>query len=86
MKRTTIVSSFIAGLVIAGSILLAVQPDLATRARAALAQHKGSIILSGIREPVEILRDKWGVPHIYARNTTDLFFAQFRTNTGGNIH
>jgi hypothetical protein len=37
MKRTTIVSSFIAGLVIAGSILLAVQPDLATRARAALA-------------------------------------------------
>jgi penicillin amidase len=76
MKRTTIVSSFIAGLVIAGSILLAVQPDLATRARAALAHHKGSIILSGIREPVEILRDKWGVPHIYARNTADLFFAQ----------
>jgi penicillin G amidase len=43
MKRTTIVSSFIAGLVIAGSILLAVQPDLATRARAALAQHTGSL-------------------------------------------
>lgn len=30
----------------------------------------------GLREPVEILRDKWGVPHIYAKNTTDLFFAQ----------
>jgi len=30
----------------------------------------------GLREPVEILRDKWGVPHIYAKNTPDLFFAQ----------
>ncbi len=25
---------------------------------------------------VEILRDRWGVPHIYAKNTDDLFFAQ----------
>ena len=30
----------------------------------------------GLRESVEILRDKWGVPHIYAKNTGDLFFAQ----------
>ncbi|MEO8026701.1 MAG: penicillin acylase family protein [Bryobacteraceae bacterium] len=30
----------------------------------------------GLREPVEILRDKWGVPHIYAKNADDLFFAQ----------
>src|SRR5579863_574538 len=30
----------------------------------------------GLKEPVEILRDKWGVPHIYAKNTDDLFFAQ----------
>ena len=30
----------------------------------------------GLREPVEILRDRWGVPHIYAKNTDDLFFAQ----------
>jgi penicillin amidase len=34
------------------------------------------IPVAGLREPVEILRDRWGVPHIYARNTTDLFFAQ----------
>ena len=32
--------------------------------------------IPGLREPVEILRDKWGVPHIYAKNTADLFFAQ----------
>src|SRR5579872_708300 len=32
--------------------------------------------VSGLHEPVEILRDRWGVPHIYAKNTDDLFFAQ----------
>jgi penicillin G amidase len=32
--------------------------------------------VAGLKEPVEILRDKWGVPHIYAKNTEDLFFAQ----------
>jgi penicillin amidase len=29
-----------------------------------------------LEEPVEILVDRWGVPHIYARNEHDLFFAQ----------
>jgi penicillin amidase len=32
--------------------------------------------LAGLRQSVEILRDRWGVPHIYASNTADLFFAQ----------
>ncbi len=32
--------------------------------------------LAGLIEPVEILRDRWGVAHIYARNEHDLFFAQ----------
>lgn len=27
-------------------------------------------------QPVEIIRDSWGVPHIYAQTETDLFFAQ----------
>jgi len=30
----------------------------------------------GLHARVEILRDKWGVPHIYAANPDDLFFAQ----------
>ena len=34
------------------------------------------ISVPGLLEPVEVLRDRWGVPHIYARNTQDLFFAQ----------
>src|ERR1700736_6931426 len=29
-----------------------------------------------VRRPVEILRDRWGVPHIYASSSDDLFFAQ----------
>lgn len=32
--------------------------------------------LAGLKKPVEILRDRWGVPHIYAANAADLFFAQ----------
>ncbi|MBK9170756.1 MAG: penicillin acylase family protein [Bryobacterales bacterium] len=35
-----------------------------------------TVTLPGLRDSVEILRDKWGVPHIYAKNQDDLFFAQ----------
>ena len=34
------------------------------------------IKLSGLQQPVEVLRDQWGVPHIYAKTRDDLFFAQ----------
>src|SRR4051812_45383781 len=34
------------------------------------------IALPGLSQPVEILRDRWGIAHIYARNEPDLFFAQ----------
>ena len=30
----------------------------------------------GLQEAVEILRDRWGIAHIYAKNQHDLFFAQ----------
>ncbi len=36
----------------------------------------GAIHVAGLQAPVEVIRDKWGVPHIYAANTHDLFFAQ----------
>ena len=32
--------------------------------------------VSALLEPVEILRDKWGINHIYAKNQHDLFFSQ----------
>jgi penicillin G amidase len=52
-------------------------PDgLWARARAALAQADGEIDLEGLHHPVEVIRDRWGVAHIYARTVDDLFFAQ----------
>jgi penicillin G amidase len=34
------------------------------------------INILGLKAPVEILRDNWGINHIYAQNQHDLFFAQ----------
>lgn len=34
------------------------------------------LYIEGLKKPVEILRDKWGINHIYAKNQHDLFFAQ----------
>ena len=50
--------------------------DLAARARAVLAQTSGTLRLSGLQRPVTVLRDPWGVPHIFAETQDDLFFAQ----------
>jgi penicillin amidase len=36
----------------------------------------GEVRVPGLSEEVEVFRDPWGVPHIYARNLDDLFFAQ----------
>src|SRR2546423_9121460 len=50
--------------------------SLLTRAKAVLSQVEGDIRLPGLKEPVEVLRDRWGVAHLYAKNQDDLFFAQ----------
>jgi penicillin amidase len=42
----------------------------------AVAAPAEEIKLKGLQQPVEILRDQWGVPHIYAQTQDDLFFAQ----------
>src|SRR5713226_10675591 len=44
--------------------------------RRPLPKTKGNLHLQGLHEPVEIIRDRYGVPHIYAQNEDDLFFAQ----------
>ncbi len=35
-----------------------------------------TLALPGLTAAVEVRRDRWGVPHIYARNQRDLFYAQ----------
>ncbi|MBI1763894.1 MAG: penicillin acylase family protein [Acidobacteria bacterium] len=52
------------------------QADLQQRARAALAQTSGTLKLAGLQKPVRVLRDDWGIAHIYAETQDDLFFAQ----------
>ena len=32
--------------------------------------------LAGLEQSVTVLRDTWGIPHIYAENQHDMFFAQ----------
>ncbi len=45
-------------------------------ARDRLSQLDGTIRLNGLEQPVEVLRDRWGVAHVYAETVHDLFFAQ----------
>lgn len=51
-------------------------PSLAQQAKKLLAQLDGKVTIAGLKEPVEVKRDQWGIAHIYARNQHDLFFAQ----------
>src|SRR5256712_40011 len=43
--------------------------------RRPVPRAKGKVSLKGLREGAEIVRDRWGVPHIYASNLNDLAFA-----------
>jgi penicillin amidase len=61
------VAGAVAGLVGVGYYLLLKRP---------LARTEGSLSLPGLEDPVEVLRDRWGVPHIYARSVHDLLLAQ----------
>ena len=45
-------------------------------ARARLSRIDGTIRVAGLDSAVEVRRDRWGVPHIYANDVDDLFFAQ----------
>jgi penicillin amidase len=44
--------------------------------RRPLPKVKGELSFPGLHEPVEIITDRYGVPHIYAQNEDDLYFAQ----------
>ncbi len=39
-------------------------------------QISGAVTLAGLHGPVTVVRDTWGVPHISAATSDDLFFAQ----------
>jgi penicillin amidase len=52
-------------------LLTAIIPNLAIG-----QSQTDSLSIPGLRQRVEVVRDRWGVNHIYAGNEYDLFFAQ----------
>ena len=44
--------------------------------RLPLPEYSGTIVLTGLQSDVEVRYDSYGVPHIFAENDEDLFFAQ----------
>ena len=57
-----------------GGVVL--KPIIKEMSRAKLPKIDGQVFLKGLKEEVEIIRDEWGVAHIYANNINDLVFAQ----------
>lgn len=51
-------------------------PFLLTLFSTALFAQSKTITLQALQDSVEIIIDEWGIPHIYAQNEKDLFFAQ----------
>jgi len=45
-------------------------------AKKAFPSMHGDEYIQGLNENVEILWDKWGIPHLFAKNIDDLFFSQ----------
>ena len=43
---------------------------------ASVLHAQETLTVDGLDRPVEILKDKWGISHIYAETEHDLFFAQ----------
>lgn len=71
-------TAFFAFVLAVTTFLVAQQPaaDLYERAEKALSPITGEFTIRGLKQPVKVARDNWGVAHIYAANQDDLFFAQ----------
>jgi penicillin amidase len=67
----------IVGGALAGMAGLGALAGLGTLAalRHSLPRTSGTLRLPGLHAPVEVRRDRWGIPHIYAANNDDLFLA-----------
>ena len=68
MDRQRGLSGFRTGLLALAAAMMAM--TIAARA------HGEELAVAGLRRPVEIVRDRWGIAHIYARDEHDLFVAQ----------
>lgn len=66
----------VATIALLGAAITAPIPLLVYLFRRPLPKINGTLRLRGLRNSVEVIRDTWGVPHIYAQNRDDLFSAQ----------
>jgi len=73
MNLTTRARSALLSLATLGTL---VDPRGALRAQSTGTATSDTLRLAGLQHPVEILRDRWGISHIYAASEHDLFFAQ----------
>src|SRR5215471_14188581 len=51
-------------------------PSQRTAAPQPLPQVAGTLSVDGLWQSVNIVRDRWSIPHVTAQNEHDLFFAQ----------
>jgi penicillin G amidase len=56
--------------------LIAGTITVVTSVRRSFPEEAGALTVPGLSAPVEVQRDQWGVPQIYADTSADLFFAQ----------
>ncbi len=54
----------------------ALRPVIRAMSQARRPQFEGKQVVEGLEAPVEVFRDSWSVPHIYASSPQDAFFAQ----------
>jgi penicillin G amidase len=54
-------------------------------AASSLLPEDGELSVAGLAEPVEILRDRWGVPYLTASSLDDLWFAQGFVTAGERL-
>jgi len=73
--RHLLVSAGAVTLLAWGALTVRAAQDVSSPSPAGDPQER-TISVPGLRAPVEVRRDRWGVPHIYAANTHDLFLAQ----------
>lgn len=76
LRSLTRVAMIILVATVAGCTASTSPESLDELANKSLAKIDGELEIPGLKESVEVIRDEWGIPHIYAQNDDDLFFAQ----------
>ncbi len=62
--------------IVLGSLIILIAVFLGWFITKSWPQTNGELKVPGLKNTVTVIRDKWGVPNIYAENDYDLFFAQ----------